>query len=219
MGFARKVLSGRGLLVAGLTAGVLAAGGTAAAFAAGGDDDDTAPRAPRIGYAQAADAALKAVPGGRIESLELDDDGRALWEADVLAGDGVWRDLRVDAGDGRVVSNHVDRPEDGDDGDDRDDRKEHDGASGRPAQARALQSAKVDAVRAAGAASRSAPGVVTSVEFEHRAAQPVWEVDITGQDGRERELHVDAATGKVVADDDSGDDSGDDSRDDSGDDD
>lgn len=220
MGLAGKKLSGRGLLVAGLTAGVLAAGGTAAAFAAGGDDDTVpstprtgytqpvgadggaAPRSSRIGCAQAAGAVLKAVPGGRIESLELDDDGRSLWEADVLTSAGAWREVHVDAGDGRVVADRADDPDDD---------------SGRSAQA--LRSAKVDAVRAAAAAARTASGTVTSVEFEHRAARSVWEVEITGQDGRERELRVDAATGKVVADDSRDDDADDDSDDDAGDDD
>jgi uncharacterized membrane protein YkoI len=190
------------ILITVAAASVLAAGGAATAYAGENDDrdDDRTPAAAgvKVTAEQAAAAALKAVPGGKIESLELDDDddgGKRTWDVDVLSGN-TSRDQVVDAGTGAVTTNGKDDDGDGD-GDDRDD-------------ARRLNAAKIDAVQAARTALRTAKGTVTSVELEDGG---VWQVDVTGTDGKERELDIDAATGKVTADttdDDGQDDDGDD---------
>ncbi|MEU8803190.1 PepSY domain-containing protein [Spirillospora sp. NPDC048819] len=208
----RRMFTGRGLLVTVVAAGVLAGGGATAVAAANDDgprggqgtaptaspspSDDGASARPSgapvtpVTAVEAAAAALKAVPG-EIEEIDLDD---GVWEIDVLAKDGGWRDVTVHSENGRVLSNRAD---DGDD-DDRD-------------EAAALRKAKVTASDAAGAALRAAPGTVTSVEFDEDGGKAVWEVEVTGPDGNERELIVDAATAKVLAD---HDDDGDDDRDD-----
>ncbi|MFF5260205.1 PepSY domain-containing protein [Actinomadura viridis] len=205
---------------------VLAAGGAATAYAAQEGDDRDERRDGRAAAARLADvkitadraaaAALQAVPG-RIESLELDDDDadRLVWEADVLADGGSWRGVLVDASTGKVTADRQaaqdrkdaddaddaddrndDRGDDADDardddqGDDTDDRNE------RAAEANGLQGAKVTAEQAARTALGSAAGTVTSIEFEDGR---FWQVDVIGTDGRERELHVDAATGKITS--------------------
>ncbi|WP_433463570.1 PepSY domain-containing protein [Spirillospora sp. CA-128828] len=201
MGFTpRKALSGRGpLLVAALTAGALA-GSTAAVLAAGGGDR-VQPVTARLDIERAARTALKTVPGGRIEGLELDYNGRVLmWEADVLAGDGTSRELHIDARDGRVLSDRLDPPEEGEDGDDCDDAKPDDGASGPLDHATALRSARITASRAAQAALKEVPGTMSSVDFGYRRTAPAWEIDITAGNGREHKLWVDAATGEVITD-------------------
>lgn len=215
----RGRFAGRGLVAAAVTAGILVVGGGAAAIAAGGDDDrsaarsaapaarqstppsgrgtpaDAGPAGPRddgpVTAAEAAAAALKAVPG-KVEEIDLED---SVWEIDLLADRGGWRDVTVDARSGKVLS---DRADDDDDDDDRSERA-------------ALRKAKVTAIEAAGAALKRAPGTVTSVEFDDDDGKAVWEVEITGQEGNERELIVNAKTAKVsFDDDDDGDDDGDD---------
>ncbi|WP_067462391.1 PepSY domain-containing protein [Actinomadura macra] len=183
------IRSGRGLLVAGGAAAVLAVGGTATALAAARDDGAKAgaPAGARVTAAQAADAALAAVPGVA-EEVELDDEGgRAVWEIDLLARDGTWRDVTVDAGSGRVAAGRADH--DGDEGDDR----------GDPATAAALRAAKITASSAAGTALRTVPGTVTSVDFGQRQGKPVWEVDVTDAAGTEHEIVLDAGTAELRA--------------------
>ncbi|MEU9792406.1 PepSY domain-containing protein [Streptomyces sparsogenes] len=101
--------------------------------------------------AQAARAALKAVPGS-VASIERDDE-RPGWEADVLGTDGKWHEVTVH-GDGRV-SQKIDR-----DGED-------------DVDSTLLRTAKFDAAEAA---ARAGSGV-TSVELEGK----VWEVERSGK--------------------------------------
>ncbi|TDC67170.1 peptidase M4 [Actinomadura sp. GC306] len=213
-----SIFTGRKLLATVVTAGVLAGGGATIAAAAnsGGDQgagpppagpaiaatpsqqptDDgaaTRPAGEPVTAVKAAAAALKAVPG-KVAEIDLDD---GVWEVEVLAKNGKWRDVDVSADSGKVLSNRVDD----DDDDDRD-------------EAAALRKAKVSASDAAKAALKAAPGTVTSVEFDEDDGKAVWEIEITGQDGNERELEVNAATAKVVFDDDDDDDDDDDRDDD-----
>jgi uncharacterized membrane protein YkoI len=184
---ARRMLTGRGLLVTAVAAGVLAGGAATAAVA---DDDgrgaspsDGRPARAAVSLTQAVDAALKAVPG-EVEEAELDDEhGRTVWEIDVLASNGTWRDVVVDAATGKVTANRADRPDDDDDRD----------------EAAALRKAKVTVPDAAGAAEKAVSGRVTSAEFENEHGRAVWEADVTGRDGARHEVTVDAATGKVLA--------------------
>ncbi|MEU8802867.1 DUF2613 family protein [Spirillospora sp. NPDC048819] len=196
---ARNALSRQWLpLAAALVAGTVI--GAVTAVAATDRDDDDQRFTTRITARQAADAALKAIPGGHIEGLEVDYDGRSLlWEADVLAVDGAWRELHLDAGDGHVVADQIDRPEVGEDGDDCDDAKPGGGASVLAAQAAALRSAKITASRAAQIALNEVSGIMTSADFEHRRTAHVWEVDITTDSGTEHKLRVDAASGRIIA--------------------
>jgi uncharacterized membrane protein YkoI len=91
--------------------------------------------------------------------------------------------VTVDATTGKVTA---DRAADKD-ADDRDDDA---------SDATGLRGAKTDAAGAVQAALKTAPGTVTSVEFEDGR---YWQVEVAGADGRERELGVDAASGKVTA--------------------
>lgn len=211
----RRMFTGRRLLVALVAAGVVAGGGATAFAAANADGRDGGrdggqvapagagpavaespsatpsgePSGGPVTVLDAAAAALKAAPG-EIDEIELDD---GVWEVEILADNGRWRDLKVDAGSGKVLS---DRADDDDDDDD----------------AAALRKAKLTASDAAEAALKAAPGTVTAVEFDEDDGRLVWEVEVKGEDGNERELEVNASSGKVAFDDD--DDDGDDDRDD-----
>ncbi|RFS85169.1 hypothetical protein D0T12_08860 [Actinomadura spongiicola] len=137
---ARRPVSGRGLLVAVVAAGVLAGGGAASAFAADPDGSPrtTAPTAPStppttppgtpssnapktsVTVVDAAQAALKSVPGGTVTAVELDDEnGRTLWEVDVTDRNGAERELVVDAATAKVQE--APKNDDHDDRDVRDD--------------------------------------------------------------------------------------------------
>lgn len=211
----RRMFAGRRLLVALVAAGVVAGGGATAFAAANADGRDGGrdggqvapagagpavaespsatpsgePSGGPVTVLDAAAAALKAAPG-EIDEIELDD---GVWEVEIVADNGRWRDLKVDAGSGKVLS---DRADDDDDDDD----------------AAALRKAKLTASDAAEAALKAAPGTVTAVEFDEDDGRLVWEVEVKGEDGNERELEVNASSGKVAFDDD--DDDGDDDRDD-----
>ncbi|MFE7620081.1 PepSY domain-containing protein [Streptomyces sp. NPDC057496] len=204
----------RRIVIAAVAAAVLVGGGTATAVAFGDDDRDREVRSSvagdgtaRVSVQDAVAAALKAVPG-TVTGAELDDeDGGLVWEVDVYGSDKVWHDVTVDAGNGKVLDEHTDDDGDGDD------RDRH-----------APRSAAVSLDSATGAALRTAPGTVTSVDLDgdrdDRGATH-WEVEVRGEDGKEHELDVDARTGKVTADrsDDDGHDDSDDKRSDKHDDD
>ncbi|MFF9689218.1 PepSY domain-containing protein [Streptomyces sp. NPDC014623] len=217
----------RNIAIAAVTAAVLVGGGlvTTAAFAdsdGSGKDGRTAASeradgaassagdavtagktgtSPRITVDEAVGAALKAVPG-TVTGAELDDDddsARTVWELDVHGSDKVWHDVDVDARSGKVLSDHED--------DGNDDRDRH-----------APRSASVSLDAAVKAALGAQPGSVTAVDLDDdgddggdKGGAPRWDVDVTGKDGKDHELHVDAKSGKVTADqDDDNDGAGDD---------
>ncbi|WP_407549919.1 PepSY domain-containing protein [Streptomyces sp. Pv4-95] len=151
------------------------------------DDQEDAreAKAAKVTASQAAAAALKAVPG-TVTGLDLDEDRPGLvWDADVLGKDGKWHEVTLDAGNARVLNQHVDA-EDGDDSDDI--AVVRDG----------LKGAKTDAAAAARAANGH--GTVTSVELDDdHGAKAAWEVETTTKDGKEHKFLVDPQSGKVTA--------------------
>ncbi|MFG2894280.1 PepSY domain-containing protein [Streptomyces sp. NPDC048248] len=148
-------------------------------------EDAREARAAKVTASQAAAAALKAVPG-TVTGLDLDEDRPGLvWEADVLGKDGKWHEVTLDAGNARVLNQHVDA-EDGDDSDDI--AVVRDG----------LKGAKTDA--AAAARATNGHGTVTSVELDDdNGTKAAWEVETTTKDGKEHKFLVDPQSGKVTA--------------------
>ncbi|MET4923198.1 PepSY domain-containing protein [Streptomyces sp. PSRA5] len=165
-----------------------------------GEDDFNTPAAgPKVTAEQAAAAALKKHPG-KVESVDLDDDGDddggssagRHWEVDIIGQDGTSYELRVDSSTGAV------RADNDDDDRDDDDRRER----------AAVRGAEVDARGAAAAALKKHPGAVTSIDADDddRKADH-WEVTVRGDDGRSHAVTVDMSSGAVAADrDDDGDD-------------
>ncbi|MEU2208655.1 PepSY domain-containing protein [Streptomyces hygroscopicus] len=192
----------RHIVIASVAAAALLTGGTAVAIAGSGNgstdrarSSSTAPEAltsqasgtasgttARASFSDAAEAALKAVPG-TLASLDLDHGARPTWDADVLGDDGTWHEITLDASDARVLSQRVDR----DDNDPED-------AAEDAAEAAALKKATVTATEAA---RKAAPrSTVTSVEFDDDGT-PAWEVEVV-RGHTEHELYVDAQSGKVT---------------------
>ncbi|MFC9543796.1 PepSY domain-containing protein [Streptomyces sp. NPDC056956] len=157
------------------------------------DDRDGARAASaKVTAADAIAAALEHRPGTAV-SAELDDrddDRRAVWEVDVLAGGDNWYSVRIDPATGKVLGSQKDDEDDADE------------------VRAALKGASVSAQDTARAAA--AKGTVTSVELEDDDERG-WEVETTNARGAEKDWHVDLKSGKVTADrDDDADDSDDD---------
>ncbi|MFJ3285406.1 PepSY domain-containing protein [Streptomyces sp. NPDC086669] len=125
------------------------------------DRDEARSQAGRTGVtaADAIAAALERTPGTAV-SAELDDDGSRVWEVTVVEGDGTEHDVRVSAGDGKVLSDRRD------DDDDREGR----------ADLAALKGASVDAREAAEAAA--AKGVVVEIDLDDDGPA-VWKAETT----------------------------------------
>ncbi|MFE1766310.1 PepSY domain-containing protein [Streptomyces angustmyceticus] len=136
--------------------------------------------AAKVTAPDAAAAALKAVPG-TVTGLDLDADRPGLvWDADVLGKDGKWHEITLDAGNARVLNQHVDQDEDDD------------------AQERAAaRNARTDA--AAAARSAAPHGTVTSVDLDDDHGKTVWEVETTTDNGKEHTFLVDPQSGKLTA--------------------
>ncbi|MFJ5797042.1 PepSY domain-containing protein [Streptomyces decoyicus] len=148
---------------------------------ANGGQDLREANAAKVTAPDAAAAARKAVPG-TVTSLDLDADRPGLvWDADVLGEDGTWHEITLDAGNGRVLNQHVDRGDDDD------------------AQERAAaRNAKTDA--AAAARTAASHGKVTSVELnDEHGTQAAWEVETITKDGKEHKFLVDTQSGKLSA--------------------
>ncbi|MDH6219853.1 PepSY domain-containing protein [Streptomyces pseudovenezuelae] len=155
----------------------------------GRDDDGRDDAAPvvRSGDVTAADAIAAALRDtrGTAVSADLDDDdrrgGATVWDVDVLAGNGSWHSVRVDAGSGAVLGSHT---EDEDDA----------------GQVRAaLKGTSVTAAEAARAAA--AKGTVTSVDLDDDARSQGWEVETRTSAGKaDQDWLVDLRTGNVTVD-------------------
>ncbi|KAB2974828.1 hypothetical protein F8R89_24245 [Streptomyces sp. SS1-1] len=194
----------RNLVLATVAAAALIGGGTVAAYAGGGDDgasrsdvrvaddrddtrkdddrDDTRDdreeaasqaRGAEVTAADAIAAALERTPGTAV-SAELDDDGSRVWEVTVVQGDGTEHDVRVSAGDGKVLSDR------------RDDDDEREGR----ADLAALKGASVDAREAAEAAA--AKGVVVEIDLDDDGPA-AWKAETT-----KGEWNVDLKSGAVT---------------------
>ncbi|MFE6895218.1 PepSY domain-containing protein [Streptomyces sp. NPDC057694] len=148
----------------------------------------------RITAEDAIAAALKHTPGVAAEADLDSDDGRLVWDVDVIGS--ARHHVEIDPGTGKILGSHVERDDDDD-----------------PARVgSALKNASVSASDAARVAA--AKGTVTSVEADddddRAGSVTVWEVETTSADGTQHDWHVDLRTGAVTVDRGHDDDHGDD---------
>ncbi|WP_428952263.1 PepSY domain-containing protein [Streptomyces sp. cg35] len=130
-------------------------------------------------------AALKRTPGVAVGADLDSDDGRLVWDVDVIGSGSTWHHIEVDPGTGKVLGSHVEKDEKDEDDD--------------PARvAGALKNASTSAEDAARAAA--AKGTVTSVDADDDGSVRVWEVETTSADGTQRDWHVDLGSGAVTVD-------------------
>ncbi|MFJ9409610.1 PepSY domain-containing protein [Streptomyces sp. NPDC101393] len=108
----------------------------------------------KISYDKALDAALKAVPGTKVVSLDLDDDdngGDPFWEVRVAKADGTASTVRVDAVSGKAGQPSADTDDDADD---------------KSELAALLKATTVTAQQAAQTALAKQQGTVTAIELD-----------------------------------------------------
>ncbi|UNO38853.1 PepSY domain-containing protein [Streptomyces sp. MST-110588] len=137
----------------------------------------------KVGYEQAADAALKGVSGGRLTAIELKggaNGGGPQWHTEVATQDGTVHEGRVDAVSGKVTESRVAPDQDGDD---------------KRKLADRLAKAKITPQQAAGTATGKKKGTVTSVKLDDNdRGAIVWSVDVvTTNDWNKTTFDVDAA--------------------------
>ncbi|CCM63473.1 exported hypothetical protein [Candidatus Microthrix parvicella RN1] len=155
------------------------------------DKADTAEQAKLEKVAKIdADAASKAatdkVPG-TVDEVELDEEGgNVVYEVDVVAQDGTETEVIVDAGNGKILAQEVDK--------DADEAK-----ADKAEQAKLEKLAKIDANAASKAATDKVPGTADKVELDEEDGKVVYEVDVTAKDGTQSEVLVDATNGKILA--------------------
>ncbi|MYT72400.1 MULTISPECIES: PepSY domain-containing protein [unclassified Streptomyces] len=141
----------------------------------------------RITAEDAIAAALKHTPGVAAEADLDSDDGRLVWDVDVIGSGAARHHIEVDPGTGKVLGSHVEKDDDDDD----------------PARAAAaLKNASTSASDAARVAA--AKGTVTSVDADidgaGAGAVTVWEVETTSANGVEHDWHVDLSSGALTVD-------------------
>ncbi|MEV7883630.1 PepSY domain-containing protein [Streptomyces sp. NPDC002817] len=132
--------------------------------------------------AEAIAAALKSVPGTAV-SADLDDEddnGKVVWDVDVLGDGTTWHSITIDPATGKVLGSHTEQEDD-------------------TAQVRAaLKGTSVTAAEAAKAAA--AKGTVTSVDLDEDGASQAWDVETRTSGTVDQDWQVDLNSGKVTAD-------------------
>ncbi|NUT44062.1 MAG: PepSY domain-containing protein, partial [Thermoactinospora sp.] len=126
-------------------------------------------------------AAIAAVPGSKLISIETEENGK-LWEIQVVGADGTEHEMDVQ--NGKVVSGPTTKEEDADD------KAKH--------RAR-IAAAKLDYAQAADKIAAAVPeGRITELNLDTEKGKTVWEADVMTPDGTKHEVAVDAGTGTVT---------------------
>ncbi|MGD6743260.1 PepSY domain-containing protein [Streptomyces sp. BH106] len=197
----------RTTVISAIAAVALLGGGTATAFAVTGDDGSSSAaqssvrvkdddgvsdnqeeinevKGAKVSAEDAIAAALKHTPGTAVGADLDSDDGRLVWDVDVIGSGNKWQHVEVDPGTGKVLGSHTERDDDGDDS-----------ASRVAATLKDAATSAEDAAKAAGA-----KGTVTSVDADDDGSVKVWEVETTSANGAEHDWHVDLQSGAVSVD-------------------
>ncbi|MFI0237524.1 PepSY domain-containing protein [Streptomyces sp. NPDC016845] len=148
-------------------------------------------RGAKVRAEDAIAAALKHTPG-TATGADLDsDDGRLVWEVDIIGSGSTWHDIDVDPGTGKVLGSHTEKDDDGD-------------AARIASAVRGASTSAEDAARAA-----ASKATVTSVDADDDGSVKGWEVETTSANGKQQDWRVDLRSGAVTVDH-SADDEGDD---------
>ncbi|WP_328315582.1 PepSY domain-containing protein [Streptomyces sp. NBC_00388] len=142
--------------------------------------------AAKVDYEVAAKAAVKAVPGSKPVSVELERgaDGTPVWETEVAKSDGTSSKVPVDVATGKAGKPRTDTGEDSED---------------KTKLASRLNNAKVTMYQAAGTATGHTKGTVSTVKLDDENDTPVWKVDVvTHADWNKTTYDVDVSSGKVL---------------------
>ncbi|WP_322905845.1 PepSY domain-containing protein [Paenibacillus sp. SGZ-1009] len=175
----------------GVLAAALTVGTAGTVVAAASSNSASQNNANVIGIQRAETIALQKVPGGTVESIELERErGKLYYEVDVNRNNGSDVDVHIDAVSGAVLRTVNDDKDD-------DDayvvpRKDNKDSSA------ATSNLKVKTVEQAIAIAKTAVnGTVTDVEREREKGRIQYEVELRFNGG-EAKVEIDAATGKII---------------------
>ncbi|MQY14174.1 hypothetical protein SRB5_43360 [Streptomyces sp. RB5] len=139
--------------------------------------------AARTDITAAAKAAVDRVAGAATEATLESEQGSLVWEVGVLAPDGDWHQVTVDAGNGKVVRERTEHDED--------DRTD----------AALARQAKVTLADAVDTAVQAVPGRADEASLDAQwdsGRRLHWSVEIRGEGGRTHQVYVDALTGLIM---------------------
>ncbi|MCK2218040.1 PepSY domain-containing protein [Actinomadura sp. ATCC 31491] len=149
-----------------------------------GTSPGTSSPSPGVGAGdlkRAAQAALAAVPGSTLVSIELEENG-TRWEAHVIDRDGT--EHQMDISGSKIVAGPS--LED----DDAEDKAEH---------RKLADAVKVDYAQALDKVAATVPeGRITELNLDTEHGKPVWEADVVVPNGTKHEVAVDAVTGAAT---------------------
>ncbi|WP_188195012.1 PepSY domain-containing protein [Nonomuraea sp. SYSU D8015] len=129
---------------------------------------------------QAGQAALTAVPGSMLISIETEEDGR-LWEVQVV--DRAGTEHQMDVAAGKVVAGPT---------------QERDDAEDKAKRRNRVRAAKLGYLEAAEKIVATVPGGrITELSLDGELGRTVWESDVVTADGTKHEVTLDAVTGAV----------------------
>ncbi|MEU4226462.1 PepSY domain-containing protein [Nonomuraea sp. NPDC026600] len=130
-------------------------------------------------------AALKAVPGSTLVSMETEENG-SLWEVRVVDAKGTEHQMDVESGTAKVVSGPS---------------AEDDGSKDKAKDLDRIKAAKLDYRQAADKIATAVPGGrITELNLDSHRDKIVWEVEVVASDGNKQNMTVDAIDGKVTKD-------------------
>ncbi|MEV0349798.1 PepSY domain-containing protein [Nonomuraea sp. NPDC050680] len=131
-------------------------------------------------------AAMKAVPGSTLVSMETEENGN-LWEVQVVDDKGIEHQMDLVSGTAKVVSGP--RAEDDENADD------------KARYLDRIKSAKLDYAQAAAKVLAAVPGGrITEINLDSHRDKIVWEVDVVPPNGPKQNMTVDATDGAVTKD-------------------
>ncbi|WP_336113927.1 PepSY domain-containing protein [Streptomyces sp. PTD9-10] len=149
------------------------------------DNDATLIKNAKVDIKKAADTATNSV-SDTVTAVDLEgSQGKPVWKVDVTDSQGTEHEVTVNATDGKVTATKADQDNDSDD---------------RSGDAALAKSAKTDLAKAVDAALAKVKGTATSAGLESdHGKNTAWHVDVTDTKGKDHEVTVDAANGKVTA--------------------
>ena len=136
---------------------------------------------PKVSKAQAEQAALAQMKGGKVLSGEYEhESGKYIWSFDIKAGDQL-KEVWVDPNTGKVIKVDTETP-----------------ANEKKERSEDMKSAKITRSEAEKIALKAVPGgKVMDAELEHESGMFIWSLDV--KSGKEtKEVWIDPQSGKVV---------------------
>ena len=169
------------------------------------DQEPTAYTLAEISLTDALQAALKELPGRAVEADLNVEDGYVVYGVEVVGANGTITDVKIDAGNGRVLAHDTSEVEQNDnEGDqaDGEDSTSVQGSTPAPSEQSAKLAmsklAKVSLADAIGSARAESPGTVLEAKLEDENGFVVYGVEIAGANDVRADVKVDAGTGKVL---------------------